>query len=418
MTVRDELLPGLDEIVAARDVVNRVATPTPLDSAGFLSDLVDTPVWIKCENLQRTGSYKIRGATNRLAQLTPEQRARGVIAASAGNHAQGVAFAARELGVEATIFMPLGVPLPKLAATRGYGANVELVGNSFQETLAAAQARADATGAEFIAPYDHRDVIVGQATLGMDIIDQLSDVETVIVPIGGGGLISGVTSALVQLAEQQHRKVCIIGVQAENSAAFVTSLEAGEPVTITARPTIADGIAVARPGNLTFPIVQRYVDEVVTVSEDDISRAILLLVERAKLVVEPAGATAVAAILAGKVRAVGYTVAIISGGNIDPMMLEKVISRGLTASDRYVKMVFGIADTPGQLATISRILFEQHANVIEVLHTRHNKGLQVSEVELEVSVETRGTEHMREVLRALRNAGYTPRVSLNELPIP
>lgn len=412
--VTHELLPSLEEIVAARDVVNQVATPTPLDSARFLSEILDTPVWIKCENMQRTGSYKIRGATNRLAHLTEEQRSRGVIAASAGNHAQGVAFAARELGVEATIFMPLGVPLPKLAATRGYGAKIELVGQSFQETLAAAQARAEATGAEFIAPYDHHDVIVGQATLGMDIVDQLPDVETVIVPIGGGGLISGVTAALVQLAEQQHRKVRIIGVQAQNSAAFAASLEAGEPVTIQATPTIADGIAVSRPGNLTFPIVQRYVDEVVTVSEDDISRAILLLVERAKLVVEPAGATAVAAILAGKIRAEGNTVAILSGGNIDPMMLEKVISRGLTASDRYVKMTFGISDTPGQLATISHILFEEQANVIEVLHTRHNKGLQVSEVELEVSVETRGTEHMRRVVDALRAAGYNPRVDLND----
>lgn len=407
-------LPTLEEIAGAREIVNRVATPTPMDTARFLSEIVGSPVWLKCENMQRTGSYKIRGATNRLAKLSPEQRGRGVIAASAGNHAQGVAFAARELGVEATIFMPAGVPLPKLEATRGYGANIELVGGTFQETLAAAQARAAETGAEFIAPYDHPDVIAGQATLGFDILDQLPDVETVVLPIGGGGLISGVASALKQVARQQGRDIRIIGVQAANSAAFPPSIEAGEPITIDAKPTIADGIAVSRPGNLTFPVVAHCVDEIVAVSEDDISRAILLLLERAKLVVEPAGAVAVAAVLAGAIRGTGETVLVLSGGNIDPMMLEKVISRGLTASDRYVKMTFGITDTPGQLATIARILHEQNANVIEVLHTRHNKGLQVSEVELDISVETRGTEHMRRVVATLEAAGYRPRVNLNE----
>lgn len=410
----EPVIPTLAEIAEAREIVNRVVTPTPMDTARFLSELVGSPVWLKCENLQRTGSYKIRGATNRLAKLSPEQRERGVIAASAGNHAQGVAFAARELGVEATIFMPVSVPLPKLEATRGYGARIELVGASFQETLAAAQARAAETGAEFIAPYDHPDVIAGQATLGFDILDQLPEVDTVVLPIGGGGLISGVASTLKQVARQQGREIRIIGVQAANSASFPPSLAAGEPTTIAARPTIADGIAVSRPGDLTFEIVRSLVDEIVTVSEDDISRAILLLLERAKLVVEPAGATSVAAVLAGRIRGTGETALVLSGGNIDPMMLEKVISRGLTASDRYVKMTFGIVDAPGQLATISRILFEQHANVIEVLHTRHNKGLQVSEVELDVSVETRGTEHMRTVLAALAEAGYRPRVNLND----
>lgn len=406
----EALTPSLDEIEQARAVVNQVITQTPLDSARFLSEIVGSPVFLKCENMQRTGSYKIRGATYRLSRLTPEQRANGVVAASAGNHAQGVAYAARELGVKATIFMPRGVPLPKLEATRRYGAEVVLTGIRFAEVLQAAMDFAEETGAEFIPPYDHIDVITGQATLGLDILDQAPDTDTIIVPIGGGGLVSGVAVAAKQRAALEGREIRIIGVQAANSAPFPVSLEAGEPTTIEAVPTIADGIAVARPGDLTFRFVQEYVDEIVTVSEDDISRAILLLIERAKLVVEAAGATPVAAILAGHVRNTGKTVAVLSGGNIDPMMLEKVISRGMAASDRYVKMAIGLRDVPGQLATISQILADVDANVIEVLHTRHNKGLQVSEVELEVSVETRGTDHAQRMLAALRNAGYQPRV--------
>ncbi len=408
-------LPSLDEIRAAREIVNATSTHTLLDSAAFLSEHVGAPVWLKCENLQRTGSYKIRGATNRLARLSPEQREKGVIAASAGNHAQGVAFAARELGTPATIFMPNRVALPKLEATRNYGANVELVGSIFQETLAAALQRAEETGAEFIAPYDHRDVVTGQATLGMEILEDLPEVNTIVVPIGGGGVISGIAAAVKQAA---GRNVRVIGVQAANSAAYPPSLEAGEPVTIQTLPTIADGIAVSRPGEINFDIIRHLVDEVVTVTEDDIARAILLLVERAKMVVEPAGATPVAAMLAGKIAADGPTVAVLTGGNIDPMMLEKVISSGLTASDRYVKLVLGLVDRPGELASISKVLYEQNANVIEVLHTRHNKGLQVSQVELEIAIETRGTEHLNQVLAALAEEGYVPRLAADSLQLP
>ncbi|MBB2957120.1 threonine ammonia-lyase [Pseudoclavibacter helvolus] len=408
----------LEQIVAAREIVRQVISQTPIDSARFLSEKLGSPVLLKCENMQRTGSYKIRGATYRLSQLSEEQRSRGVVAASAGNHAQGVAFAARQLGIKATIFMPVGVPLPKLQATRGYGAEVVLTGVNVADALLAAKQFAADTGAEFIHPYDHADIITGQATLALDILEQAPDVDTIIVPIGGGGLISGVSVAAKLLGEQRGRPIRIIGVQAANSAPFPVSLEAGHPVKIQARPTIADGIAVDVPGDITFEVVRDLVDEVVTVSEDDISRAILLLVERAKLVAEPAGATAVAAILADKIKDAGTTVAILSGGNIDPLMLEKVLSRGLAASDRYLKLVIELQDVPGQLALIAKTISEVNANVVEVLHTRHNKGLQVSHVELEVSVETRGTEHSHQVMDALRALGYQPRTSRDAAPMP
>lgn len=408
-------LPTLAELDEARAIVDRVITTTPVDTANFLTARLGAPVVLKCENMQRTGSYKIRGATYRLSQLDAEQRSHGVVAASAGNHAQGVAYAARELGIPARLFMPVGVPLPKLEATLNYGAEIELVGNNVAEALEAAMAYAAETGAEFIHPYDHPDIIRGQATLGLDVLDQVPDADQIVVPIGGGGLVSGVAAAVrARREEAGGRPVRIVGVQAEHSAPFPASLRAGHRIMVDPRPTIADGIAVAYPGAITFEVVRELVDDVVTVSEDDIARAILLLIERAKLVVEPAGATAVAAILAGRIDPVGVTVPVLSGGNIDPLMLEKVISYGLTASDRYLKMVIGLSDVPGQLATISRILADLGANVIEVLHTRHNKGLQITQVELELSVETRGTEHVQQVFEALRRAGYRPRVRRDE----
>jgi threonine dehydratase len=400
--------PSLAEIEAAREVVSVVAEPTPLESSRYLAELLGVPVYLKCENLQRTGSYKIRGAYNRMAKLTPAERARGVVAASAGNHAQGVAFAARELGIKATIFMPLGVALPKLQATRNYGADVVLRGNTVTEPLAAAAEFAESTGAILIPPFDHPDVITGQATLGLDILDQLPDLGTVIVPIGGGGLIAGVASALKQRAAAEGRSIRVIGVQAENAASYPVSLAAGEPTAVRIGPTIADGIAVSKPGTLNFAIVRDLVDEVVTVSDDDIARALLVLLERAKLVVEPAGAVCVAAILAGKVRAEGPTVAILSGGNIDPLLMQRIISHGLAASDRYLTLRIMLPDLPGQLARTSELVAAAGANVIEVLHTRHGHGLQISEVELELSVETRGSEHRDEVVRRLREAGYDP----------
>jgi threonine dehydratase len=401
----------LEDFEHALDIVHRVTQRTPLESSRYLAEILGVPkVYLKCENLQRTGAYKLRGAYNRLRQLSDEERARGVVAASAGNHAQGVAFAARELGIKATIFMPLGVALPKLQATRGYGAEVVLEGATFDETNRAARQFVEDTGALFVPPFDDPSVIVGQGTVALEILEVAPEVETIIGPIGGGGLISGVAAAAKQLAEREGRPMRIIGVQSENAAPFRPSLKVGRPVTVETRPTIADGIAVARPGDLNFEMVRQYVDEVVTVSDDDIARAIVMLLERAKLVVEPAGAAGVAAILAGKAHVNGVTATILSGGNIDPLLLQRVIGHGLAASARYLKLRILLPDVPGQLVRTASIVASQNANVVEVIHTRHATELPVSEVELELHIETRGNEHGDAVAQALREAGYTVRV--------
>ncbi|MDQ1578396.1 MAG: threonine dehydratase [Microbacteriaceae bacterium] len=402
--------PTMADFEAARAKVSEVAKLTPMESSAFLSELLGSPVFLKCENLQRTGSYKIRGAYNRLTKLTADERARGVVAASAGNHAQGVALAARELGIKATIFMPVGVALPKLQATRNYGAEVVLRGHTVDEPLRAAAEFAENTGAVLIPPFDHADVVAGQGTLGLEILDQVPGLDTVVVPIGGGGLIAGVASVIKQRYALEGRTVRIIGVQSANAAPYPPSLRNGEPTEIVIQPTIADGIAVSKPGVLNFEIISRVVDEIVTVTDDDIARAILVLLERAKLVVEPAGAVSVAAILTGQVTNAGKTVAILSGGNIDPLVMERVIARGLAASDRYLKLRLLLPDRPGQLARVAELISEANANVVEVLHTRHGRDSMISEVELELSVETRGPEHVQRVLGRLTDAGYDPRV--------
>jgi threonine dehydratase len=402
--------PTLETFEEARKVVSQVTDVTPMESSRFLEEVLGSPVFLKCESLQRTGSYKIRGAYYRLSRLTAKERARGVVAASAGNHAQGVALAARELGIKATIFMPIGVALPKLQATRNYGADVVLQGHTVDEPLRAAAEFAERTGAVLIPPFDHIDVVAGQGTLGLEILDQVPDVDTIIVPIGGGGLISGIASAVKQRAALDGRTVTIIGVQAANAAAYPVSLSNGEPTEITMAPTIADGIAVSKPGILNFDLVREYVDSIVTVTDDSTAKALLMLLERAKLVVEPAGAVGVAAILAGLVHSAGKTVVVLSGGNIDPMMMERVISHGLAASERYLKLRIPLPDRPGQLARTAALVAEQNANVVEVLHTRHGNGMQISQVELELHIETRGPEHAEQVLEALRADGYEPRI--------
>jgi len=404
--------PTLEEFEAARARVAAIIDRTPMQTSRSIAEVLGSPVHLKCENLQRTGSYKIRGAYNRLSRLSDDERARGVVAASAGNHAQGVAFAARELGIRATIFMPVGVALPKLQATRGYGADVQLVGDIFDETNRAAIDFAAATGAVFIPPFDHPDVVAGQGTLGLEIYEEVPEADTVVVPVGGGGLAAGLAAAIKRRAAVDGRTVRVVGVQAANAAAFPAALVAGEPVTAAIAPTIADGIAVARPGDLTFSIIREAVDEIVTVSDDETARGMLVLLERAKLVVEPAGAVGVAAILSGAVHDSGRTVVVLSGGNIDPLVMERVISRGLAASKRYLKVTIPLPDRPGQLARIADIIAGANANVVEVLHTRHGVDLQISEVAIEIHMETRGAEHAELVLSRLRAAGYEPRVDL------
>lgn len=405
--------PTLAEFEDAAASLAGVVSHTPLDASLHLTELMGVPVHLKLENLQRTGSFKIRGAMYRLSRLTPEEHARGVVAASAGNHAQGVAFAAQSLGIPATIFMPLGVPVPKLLATRGYGADVVLEGATVETPLRLAAEFAERTGAVLIPPFDHRDIIVGQGTLALEIMDDVPDVETIVVSVGGGGLIAGVAAAAKARAAASGRSVRIIGVQAENSAAYPPSLAAGTPIHVETTPTIADGIAVARPGDIPYEIIRELVDDIVTVSDDDIARAIVSLLERAKQVVEPAGAAGVAAILSGKVQASGPTVSVLSGGNIDPLLLQRVVAHGLAASGRYMTLRIPLPDRPGQLARVSELLALAGANVIEVLHTRHGQGLQISEVILQLSVETRGEEHRAHVIAVLEEAGFSPTVVLD-----
>ena len=403
--------PTLEDFERALDVVHEVTQPTPLESSRYLQEVLGSErVFMKCENLQRTGAYKVRGAYNKLSTLTPEERARGVVAASAGNHAQGVAFAARKLGIKSTIFMPLGVALPKLQATRNYGADVRLEGEDVEATLAAAQRFAEETGALFIPPFDNEHVILGQGTVALEVLDIEPNIETIIVPIGGGGLISGVAAAAKLWADREGRKMRIIGVHAANAAPCPPALEAGGPVTTKTKPTLAVGVAVARAGTLNYDFVEQYVDEIVTVTDDDIARAMLLLLERMKLVVEPAGAAGVAAILAEKIQVTGESCVILSGGNIDPILLQRVIGSGLAAASRYQKLRILLPDRPGQLVRTAQIVADHNANVVEVLHTRHGTGLPISDVELELHIETRGKEHGDEVVAALRADGYKVRV--------
>ncbi|MFV0632657.1 threonine ammonia-lyase [Demequina sp.] len=401
----------LSHIEEAALALKGVAQRTPIDHATHLSDVLGVPVMMKLENLQRTGSFKLRGATYRLSRLTEAERAHGVVAASAGNHAQGIAFAAQQLGIDATIFMPLGAPVPKLLATKGYGATVITEGATVEECLAQAADHAERTGAVMIHPFDHVDVIAGQGTIGLEIMQDVPDVQTIVVPMGGGGLISGIAVAAKAMAAQQGREVRIIGVQASASAAFPASLAVGHPITIERGATIADGIAVARPGSHTFPIVRDLVDQIVTVDEDDLARAVLTVLERTKLVVEPAGATPVAAILGGLIEPEGPTVVLLSGGNIDPLLMQRIIAHGLVASGRYMTMRIPLPDRPGQLARVSELLARAGANVIEVLHTRHDLGLTLNDVVLQVSVETRGPNHQRDVLATLAQAGFHPEVA-------
>jgi threonine dehydratase len=395
-------LVDLADVEAARDMLAGVTRDTPLEPCRPLTAKLSGPAWLKCENLQRAGSYKVRGAYVRIARLTDAERARGVVAASAGNHAQGVALAAGLLGTTATVFMPVGAPLPKVAATKGYGARVELAGNTVDESLVAAERFAERTGAVFIHPFDHPDVIAGQGTVALEILAALPDVRTIVAAVGGGGLISGIAVA----AKGLRPDVRIVGVQAAGAAAYPKSLRAGRPVRLPAYATIADGIAVGCPGDLTFAHVSKLVDDVVTVTDEDISRALLMLMERGKLVVEPAGAAGVAALLAGVVEVDTPAVAVLSGGNIDPLLMVKVIEHGLTAAGRYLRFTVRCADRPGQLALLLNQIAEQKANVIDVEHQRHDPRLRFGEVEVALSVETRGSEHSDRLIGTLRSSGY------------
>ncbi|GAA5072501.1 threonine dehydratase [Thermocatellispora tengchongensis] len=391
-----------DDVAAARELLSDVIVHTPVLHSRVLSDAVGGPVYLKCENLQRAGSFKVRGAYVRIAGLGEEERARGVVAASAGNHAQGVALAAGLVGAKATVYMPEGAPLPKVAATRSYGADVIFAGHTVDAALAAAVEHAEQTGAIFIHPFDHPHVIAGQGTVGLEILDQLPDVGTIVLSIGGGGLAAGVALAV----KSMRPGVRVVGVQAERAAAYPASLAAGHPVMMEPQPTMADGIAVGKPGELPFELIHYLVDNVVTVSEEEISRALVLTLERSKLVVEPAGVAGVAALLAHPHAFEPPVVAVLSGGNIDPLLLAKVLRHGLAAAGRYLAFRIRLTDRPGALAALLGRLAELGANVLEIVHERVGVRLHLDEVEVLLQLETKGPAHCEEVLGALRRDGY------------
>ena len=393
----------LDDVRAAQELLSGVVRPTPLEYSRALSERVGTEVFLKCENLQRAGSFKIRGAYTRMSRLSDEEKAKGVVAASAGNHAQGVALAGQLLGIDVKVYMPHGAPMPKLQATQAYGATIEQVGTTIDECLVKAREWEADTGAVLIHPFDHRDIVAGQGTAGLEILDQCPEVGTIVVSTGGGGLLAGISVAVKAARPDVH----IFGVQAEQAAAYPLSLAAGKPVAYENMQTMADGIAVGMPGDVPYALVRDLVDGIETVSEEALSRALLFVLERAKLVVEPAGAAAVAHLLERAGRPVhGPVVAVLSGGNIDPLLLLRILRHGMAAAGRYLQFRVRVPDRPGSLARLLADCASIDANVLEVEHIRTGTAITVDEVEIGLQLETRGHEHCEQVLRSLRGKGY------------
>jgi threonine dehydratase len=391
---------GLDDIRRARTVIDGVVASTPVLSAGAISRWAGSRVVLKAENLQHTGAFKLRGAVNRMASLSDEERARGVVAASAGNHAQGVALAATALGVSSRVYMPIDAPLAKQVATADYGAEVVLVGETFEESFAAA--RADPDGRVLVPPFDDEAIIAGQGTIGLELLEQVPDADAIVVPLGGGGLLSGIAIAV----KARRPEVRLIGVQAAGCAAWNPSLAAGRPIEIERGTTIADGIAVQRPGDLTFPVVQRFVDEIVEVTEDEICRAVVVLLERSKLMVEGAGAAGLAALLAGKVKA-REAVCVLSGGNLDAGMLQIIVRFGLTRNGRFLRLRTQMPDRPGALKRLTDLFAENRVNILDIDYHRDGAiELGVNDVRVLISVETRDFEHGERVIELISAAGY------------
>lgn len=391
----------MTDVRAARVLLDGVTETTPMAHSRWLSSLTEQDVFLKAENLQRTGSFKIRGAYVRIARLSQEERSRGVVAASAGNHAQGVALAASLLGIKATIFMPVGAALPKVAATQGYGADIRFHGTGVTEALVPAREFAEATGAVLIHPFDHEDIIAGQGTLGLEILEQCPDVRTILVPLGGGGLAAGIA-----LLRGERPDLRIIGVQAADAAAYPASIAAGHPVTTAMGTTMADGIAVAQPGDIPFAILDSLLDEVITVSEESMSTALIHLLERAKVLVEPAGAAAVAALIERPTEFEGPVVAVLSGGNIDALVLLDVIRHGLAAAGRFLLFRVRISDRPGELMRLLGDLAAMQVNVLSVNHDRASESLGVRQVDVDIQVATHGPQHRDEVRARLVELGY------------
>ena len=391
----------LDKVYHAAYILKEVARRTDLIYAPELSH--DTQLYLKTENLQVTGSFKVRGAYYKISQLNEEQKKAGIIACSAGNHAQGVALAATKMGIRSTVCMPDGAPLSKVEATRRLGAEICLVKGAYDDAYAKALEIQQETGATLIHPFDDEQVVAGQGTIGLEVLEQLPDAEAVIVPIGGGGLISGVAFAIKSL----NPNIKVYGVQAANAPSMAQSRKEGKQITLNTAATFADGIAVKHPGDLTFALTQQYVDDVVTVSEDEIAAAILTLMEKQKLVAEGAGAVSVAAALFHKVPIQGKkTVCILSGGNIDVNLLSRVSTRGLVTSGRMAALQIALEDKPGQLVGVSEIISRCGGNVISVHHERSDANMPISSCYLKVGMETRSFEQIHEIENTLRQAGF------------
>jgi threonine dehydratase len=393
----------LASIEAARERIGDAIHLSPCQLSHHLSERIGLPIYLKLENLQRTGSFKERGALNKLLTLTPEERKRGVIAASAGNHAQGVAFHATKLGIRSQIVMPQATPLVKVVSTRGFGAEVILHGANYDEACEEALARCTQQGLTFIHPFDDPVVISGQGTIGLELLEQVPDLEAVVVPIGGGGLISGIACAL----KERNPKIRVVGVEPDKLPSMLRAREAGIPITIAPQATIADGIAVRRAGDVTLPLVSRYVDEIVTVDDEEIASAILMLLEQEKTLAEGAGAAALAALLQAKTNLRHRkTAVLVCGGNIDVTLLAKIIERGLVKDGRQLRIRVYLLDRPGALLHLTEILARERANIVETIHNRSYYGVSLAETVIDVTLETRGATHITSISHALSEAGF------------
>lgn len=392
----------INDIKQAQQRMNGVVHNTPLDFSSTFSSMSGAEIYLKLENLQKTGSFKIRGAYNKVQSLSPVEREKGVIAASAGNHAQGVAYGASKAGIQSTIVMPEVAPLAKIMATRGYGAEVVLSGEVYDEAFNTAKKIQEQTGKTFIHAFDDAAVIAGQGTIGLEILKDLADVSAIVVPVGGGGLIAGVATAVKALAPQ----VKVYGVQAQGAPSMQLSYQKHTKTIIRDAVTMADGIAVKVPGDLTFKIINDLVDDIVTVDDEAIANAILLMLERSKLMVEGAGAVGLAAILQGKIPAKGRVVSVISGGNIDVNFISRIIERGLVKAGRRVRISTHIVDRPGALQKLLTLVAKSKANVIHVYHDRVERNVPLGQAVVEISLETRDVLHTDEILAMLRSQGY------------
>jgi threonine dehydratase len=403
-----ETLIRLRDVEQARERLAGVIQQTPCQLSRAFSDELGLHAWLKYENLQLTGSFKVRGALNRLSQLSDAERAAGVVAASAGNHAQGLAFAARELGIQATAVMPDSAPLAKIAAVKQYGGRVVLNEGSYDEARNAADELARSEGMIVVHAFDDPQVVAGQGTIGLEIVEDLPGVRLVVVPLGGGGLATGIAMAVKSLVPGAR----VVGVQAEACAPYIDSLAAHRPIGARSANTICDGIAVKQPGELTLPLVERWIDEVVTVSDDEVAQAMVLLLERSKLVVEGAGAVGVAALMQGKVEAPddGDVCAVLSGGNVDASLLAECIRLGETAAGRRIVLTTVVPDRPGSLSTLLRIVAEHGGNVVDVEHLREGMDLHLRETAIHLVLQTNGSQHDEEILDAVKAEGFSVRI--------